>query len=223
MVFDEAHCLRNEKTARHAACANLQCSKVHCLTGTPLVNSSNDVLALFRIVGFRGPKPSRPRLRSLARRLMLRRRKRDPAPDGGPLVRLPPLRETDDRRPFRRDAERSAYDALLDDARKALGARRDGDAAFRAAALTYLGRLCRACSLPPNDAGAGADDADDDAPASDDGDAASSPSSSSSESDDGGSTRKRPRAAPPPASTKLDMLRDALAPSRRALVFSRGP
>ena len=60
VVFDEAHCLRNEKTRRHAALLDVarHAPVVHCLTGTPVVNASTDVLSLFRVLGYGGPRPA---------------------------------------------------------------------------------------------------------------------------------------------------------------------
>ncbi|KAH8094097.1 hypothetical protein JL720_4086 [Aureococcus anophagefferens] len=153
VVFDEAHCLRNEKTRRHAALLDVarHAPVVHCLTGTPVVNASTDVLSLFRVLGYGGPRPGRAALRGLSARLMLRRRRCDPAPDGGPLVRLPEKREEDVVVPFATARERRRYDRLLDDARRELTRERADAGAARAAALVYLQKLCLACLFDADD------------------------------------------------------------------------
>ena len=226
VVFDEAHCLRNEKTKRHEALAALakRTKIVHCLTGTPVVNSSSDVASLFRVLGYDGPKPTRKGLLGLSRHLMLRRRRCDPAPDGGPLVRLPPVKEEDLVEPFVSETEKQRYDDLLRRAQDELRAAAPGGLAAsnqRAAALVYLQKLCLACLFDADVADAGLDleevedDDDDDEP------------DDLMDSDDDGSTSKlkRRRVGAPPlaASTKLRMLGKVLdRPStKRPLVFSR--
>ena len=213
VVFDEAHCLRNEKTRRHAALLDVarHAPVVHCLTGTPVVNASTDVLSLFRVLGYGGPRPGRAALRGLSARLMLRRRRCDPAPDGGPLVRLPEKREEDVVVPFATARERRRYDRLLDDARRELTRERADAAAARAAAIVYLQKLCLACLFDADDvAGEEEVDAEDD-----------------DDDDDGGGgdargKRRRPDAAPA-RSTKVGALLAVLRRPRveRALVFSR--
>ncbi|CAM9404773.1 unnamed protein product [Pylaiella littoralis] len=47
IVLDEAHTIRNNKTAKHKACLALSSRYRWCLTGTPLVNKPEDVGALF--------------------------------------------------------------------------------------------------------------------------------------------------------------------------------
>ena len=214
VVFDEAHRLRNEKTRRHAALLDVakHAPVVHCLTGTPVVNASTDVLSLFRVLGYGGPRPGRAQLRGLSARLMLRRRRCDPAPDGGPLVRLPEKREEDVVVPFATARERRRYDRLLEDARRELTRERADAGAARAAALVYLQKLCLACLFDADDvAGEEEVDAEDE-----------------EDDDDGGGggdargKRRRPDAAPA-RSTKVGALLAVLRRPRveRALVFSR--
>ena len=159
-----------------------------------MVNASTDVLSLFRVLGYGGPRPGRAQLRGLSARLMLRRRRCDPAPDGGPLLRLPEKREEDVVVPFATARERRRYARLLEDARRARARERADAGAARAAALVYLQKLCLACLFDADDV-AGEEEVD---------------AEEEEDDDDGGGgdargKRRRPDAAPA-RSTKVGAL-----------------
>lgn len=48
IVLDEAHKIRNHNTKSAKSCYSLRAVKRWCLTGTPVQNSLNDLLSLFK-------------------------------------------------------------------------------------------------------------------------------------------------------------------------------
>ena len=52
VILDEAHTIRNRRTHASLACAALQCFNRWCLSGTPLMNSADDIYALFRFLRY---------------------------------------------------------------------------------------------------------------------------------------------------------------------------
>lgn len=73
VIFDEAHHLRNKKTARHLGALQLKSGIKWMVTGTPIQNRRKDIINLCCIVGIRETDD----LRLLSQRHILRRTKKD--------------------------------------------------------------------------------------------------------------------------------------------------
>ncbi|KAJ3025053.1 UNVERIFIED_CONTAM: hypothetical protein HDU68_007518 [Siphonaria sp. JEL0065] len=50
IILDEAHFIKNRKSAVSMACADLESKKKFCLTGTPIQNSADEMYSLFRFL-----------------------------------------------------------------------------------------------------------------------------------------------------------------------------
>lgn len=134
VILDEAHIIRNRRTYGSVSVSALQARCRWCLSGTPLMNSADDVYPLFRFLRYQ-PFASWPhfngvisrdanrvgggghraigamtRLRVAMRAVTLRRTKATLI-DGRPIVDLPP-RVVEDRVVAFDAAERDFYDAL---------------------------------------------------------------------------------------------------------------
>lgn len=53
IVLDEAHTIRNRRTEMSRACCALQGGHHWLMTGTPIVNSAEDVFQLFKFLWYR--------------------------------------------------------------------------------------------------------------------------------------------------------------------------
>jgi SNF2 family DNA or RNA helicase len=73
VIFDEAHHLRNKKTARHLGALQLQTGIKWMVTGTPIQNRRKDIVNLCSILGITETDD----LRLLSQRYILRRTKKD--------------------------------------------------------------------------------------------------------------------------------------------------
>ena len=134
VILDEAHIIRNRRTYGSVSVSALQARCRWCLSGTPLMNSADDVYPLFRFLRYQ-PFASWPhfngvisrdanrvgggghraigamtRLRVAMRAVTLRRTKATLI-DGRPIVDLPP-RVVEDRVVAFDAADRDFYDAL---------------------------------------------------------------------------------------------------------------
>jgi superfamily II DNA or RNA helicase len=156
-VFDEAHALKNAKTARAKAARAIQAEFRLGLTGTPVENRVTELWSLFRVLvpGLlgtrarfderfakpiaRGEREAAASLRAVLRHFILRRTK------AGVLDELPPRTEVTLLIPAPPDA-RDYYEALR---RRALAAVEDGDArSKRVRVLAELTRLRQAAVDP---------------------------------------------------------------------------
>ncbi|RDA95308.1 hypothetical protein CP533_3518 [Ophiocordyceps camponoti-saundersi (nom. inval.)] len=110
VVLDEAQCIKNRKTKTAMACNYLQATHRWCLTGTPMMNSIQELFSLVQFLGIKphcvwekfrhdfgglfGGRRCEPkhnamnRFRALLKAIMLRRKK-DSKLDGKPILNLP--------------------------------------------------------------------------------------------------------------------------------------
>ena len=72
VIYDEAHHLRNEKTAVHKGARNLHTAITWLMTGTPIQNGEKDLFNLYKLLGFKNIKEN---IEMLVREHMLRRTK----------------------------------------------------------------------------------------------------------------------------------------------------
>lgn len=60
IVLDEAHTIRNRQTEMSRSCCALQGTHRWAMTGTPIVNSADDVFQLFKFLWFRRAQAQAP-------------------------------------------------------------------------------------------------------------------------------------------------------------------
>uniref|UniRef100_A0A2C9K2C0 Transcription termination factor 2 n=1 Tax=Biomphalaria glabrata TaxID=6526 RepID=A0A2C9K2C0_BIOGL len=102
IVLDEAHNIKNHKSATAMSICKLRCLSRWALTGTPIQNDLTDMYALLRFLRFSPfdeykvwkkhvdlAKGSTTRLNTIVKALLLRRTKDQTSKDGKPLVALP--------------------------------------------------------------------------------------------------------------------------------------
>lgn len=152
-IIDEAQLVKNARTRRAQVVAGIDAGFRLALSGTPVENRLGDLWSLFHLVApgllgswarFRSlfavpieryaDEARASALRALVAPLVLRRTKREVAPE------LPPRTEVVHTVALS-EVERSLYDAALRQARKAIGRRRRDDAARTAQILAELTRL----------------------------------------------------------------------------------
>lgn len=118
LVLDEGHAIRNGQTATAKACMQLKALHKWVLTGTPILNSLEDLSSLLKLLdcdkGAIANLMHRKELaviRKMLRPILLRRTKQSHLTSGAPLIVLP-LLEIEVRKVDLTDLERSQYDKL---------------------------------------------------------------------------------------------------------------
>lgn len=118
LVLDEGHVIRNGQSATSKACVQLKALHKWVLTGTPVLNSLDDLGSLLRLLDCEKVaianlvnRRELEGIRKMLRPILLRRTKQSHFLSGAPLIALPPL-QIEVRKVDLSDWERSQYTKL---------------------------------------------------------------------------------------------------------------
>ncbi|ORY78180.1 SNF2 family N-terminal domain-domain-containing protein [Protomyces lactucae-debilis] len=158
IVLDESHKIRNANAQSCKAVTALKSASRWCLSGTPIVNTFNDLAGILRFLRYTGGLED-PKLfnSTLTRKLLSRspevrleagkllriimqdlslRRRKDMEVDGKPLVALPPIQEFIHKMPFASKTEEDMYELLQKQAKGLLVDAQGGE--FKSGAILEI-------------------------------------------------------------------------------------
>ncbi|KAH6653504.1 SNF2 family N-terminal domain-containing protein [Truncatella angustata] len=169
VILDEAHLIRNADTATAKAVSRVRAEHRWCLTGTPMMNSVDDLAGLMQFLqveSYSDPKVFREAFKTLQRRQgetssdhvaleklqallngMMLRRTKDSLVDGSPIISLP-IKEEVTEHVVLSDHEEVMYNNIHLEAQQHVSNLLHGTSKHRSTSLSLLLRLRQACCHP---------------------------------------------------------------------------